>query len=49
MDNMIKLNKKPQINADERRLIYRVSTFMLAGHTYVRLPDARLGSYTQCT
>ncbi len=44
MDNMIKLNKKPQINADERRLVYRVSTFTPAGRTCVRLPDARLGS-----
>ncbi len=44
MDNMIKLNKKPQINADEHRLVYRVSTVTPAEHTCVRSPEARLGS-----
>ena len=38
-----KVNKKPQINADERRLVYRVSTYG-ASHTCVRPPEAPLGA-----
>ena len=38
-----KVNKKPQINADKRRLVYRVSTYARR-HTCVRPPEARLGA-----
>jgi hypothetical protein len=44
MDNGVMLNKKPQINADERRLVYRVSTFTPVEHMYVCPAEARLGS-----